>query len=86
MANTEPEFPQIGARLKAIREAFSTLDQKAWAQKHNFGVSQYNNWEKGVRRIPVDDAQRLCDLYSLSLDFVYRGKRDRLPESVSNLL
>lgn len=86
MAKVEADFPGIGERLSAIRRANSSLDQKAWAEKHGFGQTQYNNWEKGTRRIPVDDAEKLCDLYSVSLDFVYRGKRNGLPENIRNLL
>lgn len=86
MAQGESEFPQIGARLTAIREAFSDLSQKAWAEKHNFQPTQWNNWEKGARRIPVESAERLCISYGLSLDFIYRGRRDGLSENASKLL
>lgn len=75
-------YLDIAQRLIAIRKAFSDLGQRAWAAKHGFAVTQYNNWETGVRRIPVEAAERLCDLYGLSLDFVYRGKRNGLPENV----
>jgi transcriptional regulator with XRE-family HTH domain len=57
------------------------LSQKAWAEKHNFNVTQYNNWERGVRRIPVESAEALCDSYGLTLDFIYRGRRDGLSEN-----
>lgn len=81
-----PEYAAIGERLRAIREAFSTLSQTAWAKKHNFAVTQYNNWEKGVRRIPVESAERLCEVYGLTLDFVYRGRRDGISENASKVL
>lgn len=80
------EFAELGDRLRRIREAFSDLNQKAWAEKHSFNQTQYNNWEKGARRIPVDSAERLADLYGLTLDFVYRGRRDGLSETASKLL
>lgn len=73
MAET-PEYADIGARLLWLRKAFSEDTQKAWAERHGFNPTQLNNWEKGNRRIPVDAAERLCDLYGLTLDFVYRGK------------
>ena len=79
-------YPEIGKRLEAIRVAFSDLGQKAWAQRHNFGTTQYNNWETGARRIPVDAAERLCDTYGLTLDFVYRGRRDGLSEKALKAL
>lgn len=86
MAKMEPLFMDIGARLVALRKSQSDLSQKAWAEKHGFNQTQYNNWENGTRRIPVDDAERLCELYRVSLDFIYRGKRDGLPDSVRKVL
>ncbi len=81
-----PQFTDIGNRLVAIRQAFSDLGQKAWAEKHGFTPTQYNNWEKGVRRIKVDEAERLCDIYGLTLDFIYRGRRDGLSDTASKIL
>lgn len=80
MENNMPEYHEIGARLKAIRTGFSDLSQKAWAEKHGFNVTQYNNWEKGTRRIPVDAAERISDIYELTLDAIYRGKVGGLSE------
>lgn len=86
MSAEENQHLEIGRRLTAVRLAFSDLSQKAWAKKHRFSQSQYSNWENGIRRIPVESAERLCDLYGLTLDFVYRGRRDGLSESASKLL
>lgn len=86
MAKVEPEYPEIAERLARIRRAFSDLSQKDWAGKNGFNQTQYNNWEKGSRRIPVDDAEKLCSLYGLTLDFIYRGRRDGLSESASKAL
>ena len=85
MAEVSP-YPEIGARLAAIRMAFSDLKQNAWAERHGFAPTQWNNWEKGARRIPVESAERLCALYGLTLDFIYRGRRDGLSESASKAL
>lgn len=74
-------YAAIGRRLISIREAFSDLNQKEWADKHGFNQTQYNNWETGLRRISVDDAEKLSDLYGLTLDFVYRGRRDGLSDT-----
>lgn len=79
-------YAEIGQRLEAIRQAFSNLSQKEWAERHSFGASTYNNWAKGVRRIQVENAEKLCDLYGLDLDFIYRGKRDGLSENARKVL
>jgi transcriptional regulator with XRE-family HTH domain len=81
-----PEFHEIGARLARIRRAFSDDSQKAWAEKNRFNATQYNNWEKGTRRIPVERAMELCERYGLTLDFVYRGRSDGLSESLRKSL
>ncbi|PQO23106.1 hypothetical protein C2I36_09560 [Rhodobacteraceae bacterium WD3A24] len=86
MAKEAPQHPEIGARLAAVREGFSDLSQKAWAEKHGFSPTQYNNWEKGARRIPIEAAEKLCSTYGLTLDFIYRGRRDGLSESASKVL
>lgn len=81
-----PDYTEIGLRLKEVREGFSDLTQRAWAEKHSFNPTQYNNWEKGVRRISVDAAEDLSDLYGLTLDYIYRGRRDGLSEKASKVL
>lgn len=86
MKESAEQYHQVGVRLRSIREGFSDLNQKDWAERHNFSVTQYNNWERGVRRIPVDDAERLCSTYGVSLDFIYRGRRDGLSERASKVV
>ena len=83
MASDYP-YIAIGERLAAIRSGFSDLSQKAWAERNGFAVTQYNNWEKGARRIPVEAAEILTDRYGLSLDFIYRGKLDGVSENARN--
>ena len=79
-------YADIGRRLEALRTGFSDLTQKAWAEKHGFNPTQYNNWAKGSRRIPVEAAEKLCDRYGLTLDAIYRGKVDGLSETARKLL
>ncbi len=80
-------YPDIGRRLLAVRHGFAPeLSQKAFAERHHFATTQYNNWETGARRIPVEAAEKLCEAYGLTLDFVYRGRRDGLSESASKVV
>ena len=72
-------YRDIGKRLERLREAHD-LTQKDWSAKHGFSYTQYNNWEKGVMRITIQNAERLCDLYGLTLDWIYRGRVDGLSE------
>lgn len=81
-----PEYSDIASRLTAVRNGFSDLSQKAWAEKNGFNPTQWNNWEKGRRRIPVDEAERLSEMYGLTLDYIYRGRLDGLSEKARNVL
>ena len=78
---TDKRHDEIAARLGAIREAFSDMNRREWAEAQGFNVTQYVNWENGTRRIPIEAAERLCDRYGLSLDFIYRGKLDGCSDS-----
>lgn len=82
---SRPDYTEIGDRLCAIRRGFSDLSQKEWAQRHHFSATQYNNWEKGARRISVDAAEVLVERYGLSLDFIYRGRMDGLSETARKM-
>ena len=81
-----PDYSDIGQRLGKIREGFSELSQKEWARRHNFSPTQYNNWEKGARRISIDAAEALVERYGLSLDFIYLGRMDGLSETARRIL
>ena len=86
MTQGTADFAEIGQRLAAIRTAFGDLSQRDWALKHAFGVTQWNNGENGTRRIPIESAEKLGALYGLTLDFVYRGRRDGLASSALKVL
>lgn len=79
-------YPEIGARLHAIRTAFTDASQVEWAKMHGFSPTQYNNWETGTRRISIDSAMRLCRTYGLTLDYIYLGRVDGLSENAAKSL
>lgn len=81
-----PDYSTIGLRLKAVREGFSDLSQRAWAEKHSFSPTQYNNWEIGTRRISVDAAEDLARIYGLTLDYIFLGRADGLSEKARKVL
>ncbi|MGR3524870.1 MAG: helix-turn-helix domain-containing protein [Paracoccaceae bacterium] len=80
MASPEAQYFQIASRLTAIRTGMSNLNQKEFALKNGFNVTQWNNWEAGTRRIPIEAAEKLCRIYGVTLDFIYMGRRDGLSE------
>ncbi len=79
-------YAEIGRRLEAVRLAESDLAQRAWAERHGVSPTQCNNWVTGHRRISPDTAERLCQLYGLTLDFIYRGNLSGISEKVKKLL
>ena len=86
MTGKNPNFLEIGQRLRKLGEAMSDLNQKESVETHGFHQPQYNNWERGIRRISIDEAIGLCDRYGLTLDFIYRGRADGLPETPKRVL
>lgn len=79
-------YLDVGRRLEALRKGFSSLNKYDWAAHNNFDRSQYYSCEQGKRRIPVEQAERLADVYGLTLDWIYRGKVDGLSENVRNVV
>lgn len=76
-----PDYSEIGERLSAARQVlFPGATQTEWAKHNGFAPNQWNNWEVGARRISVDAAEVLCRRYGLTLDFIYLGRSDGLPE------
>lgn len=83
--NEDYTHNEIARRVRSVRESTS-LSQKDFAERHNFNRAQYNHWETGLRRIPVESAEKLCDAYGVTLDFIYRGRRDALSEMAQKVL
>ena len=83
MAN---DYAHIGERLRAVRTGFTDLLQAEFADRHGFNEDQYGSWERGSRRVTVEAAEKISDVYGLSLDWIYRGRRDGLSEKVSKIV
>jgi len=49
----------------------------------NLKPNRYSQYETGVRALTIDAAQRICDAYGVSLDWLYRGDRARLPHHLA---
>lgn len=85
--NTETApYAEIGKRLRVVRTTLSDQSQKEWATANGFNVTQYNNWERGNRRIPIEAAIKLCERYGLSLDAIFRGRLDAVPDHLRKVL
>ena len=85
MTESRPDYSDIGNRIVAFRRHLNMSATK-FAKEHGFSKSQLGNWEAGSRRISIDAAMRLCDLYGLTLDYIYIGRLSSLPHSLAVLL
>ena len=79
-----PDWPTISERLVATRKAIG-LRQSEFADRAGIGRNTYNQWEKG-KRPQLDYALILCDVYGLTLDWIYRGDPQGLPHGLAQRL
>ena len=70
-----------GARIALVRHALG-LSQEALAAQLAIGRSAVANWEKGTREADVGRMTRLCELYGVTLDYIYRGSLVGLPHEL----
>lgn len=76
----------IGERVRAMRVAFTSDSVRTFAKKMGVSAMAISSWETGSRRVTVESAERYCDLFGVTLDWIYRGRRDCLSEKASKIL
>ncbi len=65
----------VGERLRYLREAHG-LTQTAIGRQVGASMNRWNNWERGVGRIPVDASAQLVRMYGVTLDWIYLGREE----------
>jgi transcriptional regulator with XRE-family HTH domain len=75
----------IGARLKATREAMR-MQQAAFSRMVGIEPQAWNNYERGAKRIAIDQALKVCRATGVSLDWIYRGMSAQLPVNLATAL
>jgi transcriptional regulator with XRE-family HTH domain len=68
----------IGWRLSQTREALG-VTQTEICKAIRCKQPRWNQYETGERKITLEIAERLCDTYDVTLDWIYRGKMSLLP-------
>lgn len=86
-----PEFPlnsgmigdqkALGKRLQLTREALQ-LSAADLCRRIDCKPNRWSQYESGERRITLEIADRLCDEFGVSLDWIYRGNRALLPDAI----
>ena len=71
----------LGRRLELTREALG-LTAAQLCKRINCKANRWSQYESGERRITLEIADRLCDEFGLSLDWIYRGNRALLPDVI----
>ncbi len=71
----------LGNRLAQTREALG-ITAAALCKTIGCKPNRWSQYESGQRKITLEIAERLCDEYGLSLDWIYRGNRAFLPDAI----
>lgn len=80
-----PRLKAIGDRLETLRQALD-LSQTEFASRAGIAQNTYNQYAKGKNLIRLDFAERICDEYGVTLDWIYRGDTSSLPLNIANLI
>jgi transcriptional regulator with XRE-family HTH domain len=75
-------YKDIGQRLGRSREALG-LNQRQMAEIADVSEANWSDFESGKRRISLNAAIRLSEDCGLSLDWIYFGRPDFLPQRLS---
>jgi transcriptional regulator with XRE-family HTH domain len=79
------DLQNVGIRLAAIREA-SGLSSGDFARTVDIDPSSYSKIELGKKSLNADMGFRVAERWGVSMDFLYRGSLNGLPENILNSL
>jgi transcriptional regulator with XRE-family HTH domain len=77
---------EIAERLRRLRLAYGFQQARPWCQFVGIGETSWNAFERGHRRITLDEALKLCAKTGASLDWIFRGLEYMLPLHVAEKL
>lgn len=68
---------KLNLKTLRVKKGFSQLD----LSKHlNIGISTYNQYENGSRKIPADTAKKIADLLGTNTDDIFIASRFTIRE------
>lgn len=70
---------EIARRLRLTRLALGYATQAALSRVSGIAENTWSNYEQGLRRISLDEANKLRSISGLHLDWIYHGVRRGLP-------
>lgn len=81
-SGTGNSLDDIAERLRLAREALG-ISQAEMGRRAGVTYQAWNNWERGAKRISVDQAGRLRRATGISLDWIYWGDMRGLPHELA---
>jgi transcriptional regulator with XRE-family HTH domain len=75
----------IGKRLVATRRALG-LSAADLCRRIDCKPNRWSQYETGERQITLEIANRLCEEFRLSLDWIYRGDPSALSHSLASVV
>lgn len=73
----------ISARLRLTRDALE-MTQSEWCRRTGIATNTWNNYEKGLNRISLDEAFKIARTIGATLDWIYRGDESGLPKRITD--
>lgn len=84
-ANGVKSDAAIGERLRFTREALG-LQQNEFCERAGISATAYNGYEKGKRRPSIELGIALCEAWTLTLDWIYRGDNSGLKYDLADAI
>ena len=79
----QPYSPiNVGERILRVRKAHG-LSQSQFVRKIGFSVTALSGWESGRGRPRIDAAEKIVDVFDLTLDYLYLGRIHTLRHGVA---
>ena len=75
------KLKSLGSRLKMTREALD-LSAADLCKIIRVRPNRWSQYESGERRITIEVAEKLCDEFGLTLDWIYRGNAAHIPHAL----
>ena len=79
------DLHRVGLRLSAVRAA-SGLSSGDFARTVDIDPSSYSKIELGKKSLNADMGFRVSERWGVSMDFLYRGSLNGLPENILEAL
>ncbi len=76
----------IASRLMMLRRALAGDNQAEFCRKYGFDARLWNNYERAVSRISIDNARKLWRKTGVGFEWIYTGVDVLLPRFIAEKL